>query len=250
MLLHPTPPHLVAGPIVLEERVLQLFGADLPQVPEDVRGEIPVGVLPDADGPDADAGETPGALLLQVGGHLLGDVLRDRHGLEGEVGRVLETIDQALGGDAQQHREPREEVLLVGHVAAVDGHLDGRPVVHEHVPVPVQDLAPRSRQRHEPNPVCLGALTVFVRGEHLEEPQPRGERGEQEGHHPGQDLDPSRHPALVHLTTGTPSSPASTRPPAAGSGRRWASARHCREPTAPPCVAGTPARSPVGRGGT
>jgi hypothetical protein len=210
----------VARLVSRERRVLQLGLGDLPQVPEDVRRELAVRIRANRLLDDLDAREQV-AVLLHVEGDPLGDAGGDRHRLVDVVQLAVDPVRQHLGADAQDLRQVEQDLLqLVSGLLSVHGHHEAHPVIHQDVAVRVQDPAAGGGHLDRAYRVRVGRRTVLLVGQHLEEPQPRGERSEHERHQQREDLQPQPDPTLGHgtLTSAPRVAAATPAPPAAARG--------------------------------
>ena len=173
---------LVAATVVGLRRLLRFssVGRDLADVPEDLRGERLIGVVPQVRLLDLDAGEL-GRVLLQVVDLVV--VNRRLHGDRRE--RVDAPVVHLASEATRRHVEDGRKALdhpvaplLLGHVA--DPQLDrrSRHVADDHLAVAVEDRAARRLDPDRAQLVVLGGIEILRAGEHLQRPEPEEEDGE------------------------------------------------------------------------
>ena len=187
----------VARVVALLRQRLQLLRGDLTDVAEHLRRERPVRVVADVRRRRLDAGE-----LRRVLGEVVHHrILRRLPQEDRRDGIALMRLDR--GGDLVQRnvRHARQRAELVVAVDVVLRQV-GRPeldgggggVRDEHVPVPVEDDAARSLDRHGPGADRPRLVDVFRPGEHLQRPEPEEEHTEDEQDEAAEDGDAQRQP--------------------------------------------------------
>ena len=184
--------------VVLELVLLELFGAYLADVAEDVREHSAVGVATlrllaheqhrELQSVRVNPREVcrPRALL-------------DRHLLEGGlVACLLEMLAQYVWRNVQPFGERLDQLVQVFalHVLAGEDDVVGRARVNEEFAVAVEDRAARCRDAQPPDSLVLGALGVVVAVDDLQEVQARAQNRE-DGDDEAVD---DRHPRLQVLS--------------------------------------------------
>ena len=95
-------------------------------------------------------------VLLDVDGHIVGDVRLHRHRLELAVPHVVEPLlDLGLGHPEQDRKAGHHLGVRLGRVAA-EGDRLGHRVVHQHPPVAIDDPPPRRGVVHAAHSVAHG----------------------------------------------------------------------------------------------
>ncbi len=212
--------HAVAGLVGGERRGRELVLGHLAEVPDHVRTERAERVRTHRDLEDVDARELV-AVLLDVVRDAPRHVDRDRDRAERVVARVVEAFPELVRRDVQQLRQVVDDALgLVAEILPVHRDDHAHPVVDEHASVRVLDHAALRGRLDQPHGVVVRGGLVLLGREDLEEPEPRGERGEQHDDERHEHLDPHPGPRLGHagLTTVRAGVTGSPRPPGAATG--------------------------------
>ena len=95
---------------------------------------------------------------------------------------------QPLADLALPHPEhPRHPGHRLVEIAAVLGrgedHVEGRPVLHQHPALPVEQRTARSGQGHGAGAVVVGQVPEVPRAHHLQVPEGEGDQAHERGHH-------------------------------------------------------------------
>ncbi len=183
----------VAGAVAVLAELLQLLRRDLARVPEDLRGESRVRIVPKIDLDDLDPGELRPP-LVQVVHLLLADRGLDDDRRERIEAALLHLPREGAGRHVEDVREPLHEVVapLLRHVA--HPQLDRRSGdVRDHdASATVEQRATRGLDADQPELVRLSSGEVLVAGEHLQRPQPEEEHAEHGEREDAEDRDPQR----------------------------------------------------------
>ncbi len=175
-------------------RLLELVGADLGDVAEQLRPERPVRVVADVDLGGGDAGELVLA-LAQVVDEVLVDVLLERHRVGGKLlGLLADLLLDLVVGHVRDPGQLLEllvaSLLVVRQLVGTDLQGQDRLVVDEDAAGAVEDLAARRLDLDLADAVGVRLLQVGLAGEDLEEPEAEEDR--REGDDP--DAAEDRHP--------------------------------------------------------
>jgi hypothetical protein len=202
--LHAGPADQVPRDVALAGARLELRGADLADVAEEVGGQCALRVGATRDPADHDAGE-PVLLLPEPDHHLVPDVHRHGDGQERVDGRVGEPLGEHVDRDVEERGQPAEHGSLPVGVerGAVNRHHVGRPVVDEHDAVAGEDAPAWRRLDQRADGVASAGEPRLLARQHLEVPHPRQQHGEERTHDDGQDPEPDpagvgrRHPSTT-----------------------------------------------------
>ena len=189
-------PDLVSARVALAEHV-QLPPGDLAHIPEQLRGERAVRVVPYGAASHRDAREL-GRVLEQVGHERAGRVDAHRHRCQ--VVAALHARLDAQHDPAHRNLRHQREVVQLGAPGGVPLREVGRPQLYrlgrrvrdDRRSGAVEDQAPRCLHTHRPERVGLCLRDVRRPREHLQRPQSQEERREDDQQSGAEDRDAAR----------------------------------------------------------
>ena len=173
-LAQPLDAHLadhVAAPVQLLVGRVQFGLADLPEVADEVRGQVTVVIDPQRHHLDLDLGQVHAVVLDpgdQVPAHVLGQADRDVAGLTGHLPDLLEQFRGILVDDFVQAFQP----VLVDPVAlAQPDHVEAGAVGDDLAAAAVVDVAARGGDLLVADPVRIGQFAVILALVDLQKPE-------------------------------------------------------------------------------